>query len=512
MKSSINALIERLSKHDWLVLGRAITIVENSSEGCQELLEYAEKNAKEDSLIIGITGSGGAGKSTLIDKVIQKYRNAGKTVGVLAVDPSSPYTGGAMLGDRVRMNRHNSDEGVFIRSFANRGTYGGISHGAKAALYLYKAFGFDVIIIESLGVGQAETDITNFSDVTTVVMAPGNGDSIQLAKAGTQEIADIFVINKADKPEAETLYMQLLATFGMEAEKMPMIVKTSATEDTGVDELIEQFEISAQKKTPLRQSKKELRIVNEILGYAAKVYDWRLKAMAAQAAVWVMDGKMTTYEAGEILGNRIILPEDLWENRYRRLTMKTHDCIMERRSVRRFNDRKIDDAVLDRIMEAAVMAPSAVNLQPWYFVVIRTDEAMEKLKNIMADVSKNCETELNERFASHPEVIKSTLGFISKLGNAPVVVLAFEYMNYPSETKLDAKLSVAAAVENLLLAAHEEGVASCWLTAPCKDGFEKKLQEIFAPEHGELVSMVTLGYADKMPKAPKRRDGRYTYI
>lgn len=315
MKYSINTLIERLSRHDWLVLGRAITIVENNSDGCWELLEYATKKAREDSLIIGITGSGGAGKSTLIDKIVQKYREVGKTVGVLAVDPSSPYTGGAMLGDRVRMNRHNSDEGVFIRSFANRGTFGGISHGAKAALYLYKAFGFDVIIIESLGVGQAETDIKNFADVTAVVMSPGNGDSIQLAKAGTQEIADIFVINKADKPEAETLYMQLLSTFGMQTESAPVIVKTSATEDTGIDELMTQFQLSADKETRLRQSKKELRILNEILGYAAEVYDWQLKTMAQQATVWVLDGKMTTYEAGQIIGERMLISEELRRER-----------------------------------------------------------------------------------------------------------------------------------------------------------------------------------------------------
>ena len=180
--------------------------------------------------------------------------------------------------------------------------------------------------------------------------------------------------------------------------------------------------------------------------------------------------------------------------------------------MRKYTEQKISDEVLERIMSAAVMAPSAVNLQPWYFVVIKSDEAMEKLKAVMTDVSKNTESELKERFANHPEVVSNTLRFIGALGNAPVVVLAFEYVDYPAESKLDAKLSIAAAVENLLLAAQEQGVASCWLTAPCKDGFEKIMQQIFAPEHGELVSMITLGYAEKIPRAPKRREGRCIYL
>lgn len=228
-------LLERFQAHDWRALARAITIVENDGQEKPLVMRAAYRDAGKDCMVVGLTGAGGAGKSTLVDCLISAYREEGATVGVLAVDPSSPYTGGALLGDRLRMGRHSGDPGVFVRSFASRGELGGISQGAKDALYLYKAFGFDVILLESLGAGQGETDIRNFTDVTAVVLAPGNGDDIQLAKAGIQEIADIFVLNKMDRPGAGSLHLQLSAMLDLlPAERRPMLVRTAASKGRGI--------------------------------------------------------------------------------------------------------------------------------------------------------------------------------------------------------------------------------------------------------------------------------------
>jgi LAO/AO transport system kinase len=202
----VKELIEQIKQRNRRALGKAITIVEDGDPGKEELLNYAYKNMQDDAFIIGITGPGGAGKSTLIDKLIGAYRAKDKTVGVIAVDPSSPFTGGAVLGDRVRMGTHAMDKEVFIRSLGSRGAIGGISTGTKNVLYLYKTFGFDIIIVESLGVGQDETEITNFVDITVVTLVPGFGDEIQLSKAGIQEIGDVFIINKSDKPDADAVF------------------------------------------------------------------------------------------------------------------------------------------------------------------------------------------------------------------------------------------------------------------------------------------------------------------
>lgn len=304
----VHELILRLEEGDWRVLGRAVSIVENDGAGKRELLEYAYRAAREDCLILGITGAGGAGKSTLIDKVVQAYRRQGHRVGVLTVDPSSPYTGGAVLGDRIRMGNHSRDEGVFIRSFGSRGAHGGISQAAKEALYLYKAFGFDVIIVESLGVGQAETDITDFVDVTAVVLAPGNGDHIQLAKAGTLEIADLFVINKADRPEAEILYLQMLSVFdALPQGQRPVILKTVASENKGIDPLLAQFQTVSERRLPIRATKKQARIENEIYNGAIRRLEVRLRAEVRTLTGEVLAGKLTPFQAATLLGGRLTI-------------------------------------------------------------------------------------------------------------------------------------------------------------------------------------------------------------
>ena len=303
-------LISGLKARDWRALAKAITIVENNYAGKEELLNYAYQTSKENCLIIGITGAGGAGKSTLINSVLQVFADRGKRVGVLAVDPSSSYTGGAVLGDRVRMGRHALNTDIFIRSFASRGALGGISQGAKDVLYLYKSFGFDVILLESYGVGQAETDITNFVDVTAVVMAPGNGDYMQLSKAGTREIADLFVVNKADHAEAGALYSQLIETFMMLPEdQRPVVLKTIARDQVGIEELVEQLLLAGEKLLPNRNTKKHMRVINEVMTNALQMFLPALQKETEKIVESVLAGEVTPFEAARQLGSKITIEE-----------------------------------------------------------------------------------------------------------------------------------------------------------------------------------------------------------
>lgn len=195
------------------------------------------------SYIIGITGSPGSGKSTLIDMLIDVFRKRGKTIGVIAIDPSSPFSGGAILGDRIRMQRHATDGGVFIRSLATRGWRGGLSRATANIINIMDAMGRDVILIETVGAGQAEVDIINFTHTTMVILVPGMGDWVQTLKAGILEIADIFVINKADKKGADELKAELEAMLQMSAYSpqawKPKIFLTEAVNNKGIDELVE---------------------------------------------------------------------------------------------------------------------------------------------------------------------------------------------------------------------------------------------------------------------------------
>lgn len=305
---TVPEIIERLKEKDWTVLGKAISIVENHEQGRREILDYAYQAASDDSLIIGLTGAGGAGKSTLSDKLVKAFRSAHLRVGVLPIDPSSPYTGGAVLGDRIRMSAHSRDTGVFIHSFGSRGLPGGLSRAAKDVLYLYKAFAFDVIIVESVGAGQGETDITDFVDVTVLVLAPGNGDSIQMIKAGTQEAADLFVVNKADRPEAETLVQQLAAaTMTIPEDRRPRIVKTCASKGEGIQELIETIRSTRDRLQPLREVKRQMRLFNEIYSGAFRYFEEELKENIRALLPHVLSGKMTPFEAAEKAGKSVII-------------------------------------------------------------------------------------------------------------------------------------------------------------------------------------------------------------
>lgn len=303
-------IIKGIKEHNWIALSKAITIIENGTDfnKKQQILNYAYKNSREDSFILGITGSGGAGKSTLIDGLINYFAKKNKRVGVIAVDPSSSFSGGAVLGDRIRMTGKKMNKDLFIRSFASRGNLGGISQAAKEALYLYKFFGFDVIIVESYGVGQAETDIRDFVDVSAVVMVPGNGDYIQLAKAGIQEIADVFVINKADNKEADLLYSSLLSVIEIiPQEERPQIIKTIARDGKGINELGDILLETFYKVSVKIEEKRKRRILNEIITNAYRIFEPDLYEEANNILIKVLEGKLTPFDAAQILGKRIYL-------------------------------------------------------------------------------------------------------------------------------------------------------------------------------------------------------------
>ena len=210
-------------------LARLATQVENGS-ALPAHLPFGE------GLIVGITGPPGAGKSTLVDALTAEFRGRGKRIAIVAVDPSSRATGGAILGDRIRMQRHHSDEGVFIRSMATRGAGGGLARTSMALSHLFRGAGFDFIFVETVGVGQDEVDIAAHADVTVVVLVPGMGDDVQAIKAGVMEIADIFAINKADRPGVEQTERELEAMLSLGTSHVP-IFRTVATNGTGVAEL-----------------------------------------------------------------------------------------------------------------------------------------------------------------------------------------------------------------------------------------------------------------------------------
>ena len=195
--------------------------------------------------IVGITGNPGSGKSTLVDQVVQEFRKRGRRVGVVAIDPSSPFSGGAILGDRIRMQRHATDEGVFIRSLATRGHLGGLTRSTNDVATILDAMGYDVVIIETVGVGQDEVDIVKTAHTSVVVLVPGMGDEIQVMKAGILEIADVFVVNKADRPGAERVIAELETVQGLLGQgntpRVP-ILKTVATRNEGICELTDRIE------------------------------------------------------------------------------------------------------------------------------------------------------------------------------------------------------------------------------------------------------------------------------
>jgi len=234
----MHQLVERIANKDVRALARAITLVENDHEDKLQIMQDAY-SIRKNGMFIGLTGSPGAGKSSLVNRLISHIRTEGKTVAVIAVDPTSPFSGGALLGDRVRMNEHFTDDGVYIRSMATRGSLGGLARATKDAVRICDAYGFDVIIVETVGVGQSELDIMKIVDTTAVVLTPNSGDVLQIFKAGIMEIADLYVINKADLHGVGKLRAMLreLVHITSTDQHETAIVKTITTENKGIDEL-----------------------------------------------------------------------------------------------------------------------------------------------------------------------------------------------------------------------------------------------------------------------------------
>ena len=231
-------------------IARAISLVENNDDAAQSLLKSLFPRRCE-SLILGITGAPGSGKSTLVDQLIGRLRAKGKKIGIVAVDPSSPFTGGAILGDRIRMMRHSTDPDVFIRSMATRGHLGGLAKATGEAISIFEAAGKDIILVETVGVGQDEVEVVKLADLILVILTPAAGDDIQVFKAGIMEIADIFVLNKADTPGANRIEIQLKAMLelGLKDKDLPPVVKTVATEGRGADELVQAvFNLTVKKE------------------------------------------------------------------------------------------------------------------------------------------------------------------------------------------------------------------------------------------------------------------------
>ncbi len=240
MSNRAQKLLADIKNKNARAIGKAISIVENETELCDDLLIGLSESEMPQYLVLGITGNPGAGKSTLTDKIIAHYRKQNQRIGIIAIDPTSPISGGAILGDRIRMMQHATDSDVVIRSMATRGRLGGLCSCAGATVRIMAASGCNPIIIETVGVGQSEIDIVSLADISLLVSAPGLGDDIQAMKAGLLEVADLLVINKADLPGATALFrdLQMLAR-----EKEREITKTIASTGEGVDKLIKQIEL-----------------------------------------------------------------------------------------------------------------------------------------------------------------------------------------------------------------------------------------------------------------------------
>ena len=306
----INSSVNKIIKGDVRAAARLIRDIDDRVPGTREILKALHMYTGK-AYVIGITGSPGVGKSTLVDQMIHGLRMRGKTVGVLAVDPTSPFSGGAILGDRIRMQRHSLDEGVFVRSLATRGQFGGLTQSTRSAVDVMDAMGKDYIIVETVGVGQDEVDIARSADVTVIVVVPGMGDHIQAIKAGIFEVGDIFVVNKSDRPDAEKTRSDLKAMLDIAWKRSkrqgwePPILMAEAANNKGIVELLTEIEkyrrnwkassrdsIIAHKKALARFQLIDMiksRLVEETLNYIINSFEF------AEALDSIIDGARDPY-------------------------------------------------------------------------------------------------------------------------------------------------------------------------------------------------------------------------
>ncbi|MGD0373107.1 MAG: methylmalonyl Co-A mutase-associated GTPase MeaB [Streptosporangiaceae bacterium] len=292
-------------------LARLVSLVENAAPELRPILA-AIAPLTGQARVVGLTGSPGVGKSTVTSALVAAYRARGLRVGVLAVDPTSPFSGGALLGDRVRMQEHATDDGVFIRSMASRGHLGGLSWATPQAVRLLDGAGFELIMIETVGVGQAEVEIASLADSTLVVVAPGMGDSVQAAKAGILEIADIFAVNKIDRPGAQEAIRDLRTMLAMarygEGEWRPPIVAMSAATGEGVDELVTRLDghWAWLAESGERGSRRKARAREEVSAIAVTALRARMGGLPGNSrldelAGLVAEGELDPYSAADQL-------------------------------------------------------------------------------------------------------------------------------------------------------------------------------------------------------------------
>jgi len=274
--NEIDDILRGIRQKDPRAIGRAISMVEEGDQRAGEILQILDEEKVHTATIIGITGSPGVGKSTLVDQLISYYRRQGLRIGIVAIDPSSPVSGGAFLGDRIRMMRHTIDQDVLIRSMATRGRLGGLCAAAGAAARIMASSGCNPVIVETVGIGQAEVDVVSLADITVLVFAPGLGDDIQAMKAGLIEMADILVVNKADCPGADALVMEIESvTQGRNCQ----VCRTIALETAGIEELAAIIRDIDQKKRQngqFAQNRQKAR-ESEVLDWAVEMMRTRLK-------------------------------------------------------------------------------------------------------------------------------------------------------------------------------------------------------------------------------------------
>jgi LAO/AO transport system kinase len=313
----LEGLLKRFEAGEMRALAQLITMVENRAPESSAIIEriYAKTGRAQ---VVGITGPPGAGKSTLVNRLIAKYRALGKKIAILAIDPSSPFSGGAVLGDRVRMTDHYKDAGVYIRSLASRGSHGGLSRAAREIVKLLDAYGSDVVIIETVGVGQTELSIMDLADTTVVVTVPEAGDGVQVMKAGLNEIADVFVVNKSDREGADRIKAELELSVHLRSGDgwRPPVLLTQAAIDQGVDAVVgaiaKHREYLLAHADSARESERRTREFVEVL--AAELEERAARAVADGGAPGVLSevraGKLNPYAAARrIIEDRSSLGE-----------------------------------------------------------------------------------------------------------------------------------------------------------------------------------------------------------